>query len=225
MVPSALIWDVDGTLTDSTALIAEALDHIYLRFYHQETTFDERRALIGTPLKKQIRIFGEPEQFGTTEEEVFEAFIGCYEAGKHRERILDDVIAVLTAGSNLGIPTGLVTSKNREELANTLPRLGIEHAIGIAVTADDVAHPKPAPDGILLALSTLGIRAEHAHSACYIGDTTHDMRAARDAGVRLIGVAWGAAGKDRLAAENPEFIADTPEELHQYLLGAKLQDA
>ncbi len=222
MYPSALIWDVDGTLTDSTALIAEALDHIYLRFYQRETTYDERRALIGTPLKKQIRIFGEPEQYGTTEEAVFEAFIGCYEAGKHRERILNDVIAVLALGSNLGIPTGLVTSKNREELANTLPRLGIASAISIAVTADDIAHPKPAPDGILLALNQLGVSLEDAHAACYIGDTTHDMQAARGAGVRLIGVAWGAAGKERLTAENPEFIADTPALLREYLLGATI---
>jgi HAD superfamily hydrolase (TIGR01549 family) len=216
--PSALLWDVDGTLTDSTALIAEALDLIYTRFYGKQTTYDERRGLIGTPLKNQIRIFGEPEQYGTTEEEVFAAFIGCYEAGKHRERILDDVIAVLKQGSERGLLSALVTSKNREELANTLPRLHVSNCIGIAVTADDIPNPKPAPDGILLACSHFGLTDDQRKTACYIGDTTHDMQAAKSAGVRAIGVAWGAAGRTRLQSESPEFIADNPQELFNYLL-------
>ena len=63
--PPCLLWDVDGTLTDTTALIAEALEHVYVRFYGRTLPYEERCALIGTPLKKQIRVFGEPQAFGT----------------------------------------------------------------------------------------------------------------------------------------------------------------
>jgi len=218
--PPCLLWDVDGTLTDTTALIAEALDHIYRKFYGRALSFDDRRALIGTPLKKQIRIFGEPESLGVAEEEITEEFITFYEQQKSRERLWDDVIASLIEGKRRGFPTGLVTSKNREELANTLPRLGIADYIDSAVTADDVAHPKPDPEGIRLALRRLAIPAERIADAVYIGDTLHDMRAARDAGVRGIAVTWGAATRAQMEQEAPAFLCDTPAELRHLLFTA-----
>ncbi len=218
-LPSCLLWDVDGTLTDTTALIADALDHVYGTFYGRTLPYDERCALIGTPLKKQIRVFGEPEAFGTTEQSVMDAFIAFYEDNREQEKIFTDVLEVLKDGKRLGIPTGLVTSKNREELSNTLPRLGIADYIDLSVTADDIAHPKPAPDGLLLSLRHFAIPAERIPAAYYIGDTLHDMRAAHDAGVQGVGVTWGAAGRSRMALEAPPHIVHTAPELRALLLG------
>jgi pyrophosphatase PpaX len=215
--PSALLWDVDGTLTDTTALIADALDHIYQRHFHRTLPYEERRALIGTPLKKQIRVFGELEAFGVDEQAITEDFIAYYEANRSRERILEQVIAVLIEGKQRGFPTALVTSKNREELANTLPRLGIAGCIDTAVTADDVSHPKPDPEGLRLALSRLNLPPDRIALAVYIGDTVHDMRAAKAAGVQGIGVTWGAAGRTLLKLEALPFLCDTPEELRSLL--------
>ncbi len=215
---SAFLWDVDGTLVDTTQLIVEALEHVYLTKFSRSMPYDERRALIGIPLKKQIRVFGEPEAFGLNEEEVVAEFIHFYESHKSCERILDSVTAILMEGKNRGNPTALVTSKNREELANTLPRLGIENFIDAAITADDVANPKPSPEGIFLALDRLGIAPEIRKHSIYIGDTTHDMKAARLAGVQGIGVTWGAGTAQLLALENPVYICSTPQELSNLLL-------
>lgn len=209
-----LLWDVDGTLTDTTALIAEALDVVYQKYYNKQISYEERRALIGTPLKKQIRIFGEPEEFGTNEAAVMADFIHHYETQKHREKILEPVIAILIEGKQRGFPTALITSKNREELANTLPRLGIAEVIDIAVTADDVLRPKPAPEGLLKALAHVGCVSERA---VYIGDTLHDMRAAKSAGVAGIGVTWGAATYEMMHAESPAYICESPEALRDLL--------
>ena len=206
-------------MTDSTALICDALDHIYLEFYGRSLPAIELRGLIGTPLRKQIRVFGEPQSFGVSEETVTDAFITYYEAQKSRERIWDDVIATLIEGKKRGAPTVLVTSKNREELANTLPRLGIADWIDGAVTADDVTNPKPDPEGLRRALKTLQIPAESASETVYIGDTIHDMRAARDAGVQGIAVTWGAASREQMEAESPAFICDTVENLRMILFG------
>src|SRR5678815_5868392 len=115
--PSALLWDVDGTLTDTTALIAESLDVIYRKYFGRSLPFEERRALIGIPLKKQIRVFGELEAFGIDESAIMDDFIAHYETQKQREKILYEVIAVLIEGKQRGFPTALVTSKNHEELA------------------------------------------------------------------------------------------------------------
>ena len=209
-----LLWDVDGTLTDTTSLIAESLDFTYQKHYKRTLPYEDLRALIGTPLKKQIRVFGEPESLGANSQDVMDDFISYYEQNKFRERILKPVIAILIEGKSRGLPTALVTSKNQEELQNTLPRLAIAEYVDFAVTADDVTHPKPDPEGLLKALRRFQVRPERAY---YIGDTVHDMRAAKSAGVRGVGVTWGAASRTMLESEAPYHICDTPEQLRSLL--------
>jgi len=126
---------------------------------------------------------------------------------------------VLIEGKRRGFPTALVTSKNDAELANTLPRLGIADYVDAVVSADAVTHPKPDPEGLRLALMRLAIPPERIPNAVYIGDTVHDMRAARLAGVRGVGVTWGAAPRPLLAAEAPAVLCDTPDELRRVLFG------
>src|ERR1051325_5847341 len=75
-IRACVIWDVDGTMVDTTALIVDSLDHIYRRHYGRTLPVDALRALIGTPLRKQIRVFGEPEAFGGEEEAITADFIG-----------------------------------------------------------------------------------------------------------------------------------------------------
>jgi HAD superfamily hydrolase (TIGR01549 family) len=215
--PSALIWDIDGTLIDTTTLITDALDFVYRRYFGRTLPYEERRALIGIPLKKQVRVFGDLDALGVDEEAITADFIAFYEQHRDEERILEDVIAVLREGRERGFPTALVTSKNDAELANTLPRLGIAGFVEVVVSADGIAHPKPDPEGMRLALRRLAIPAERIPAACYIGDTVHDMQAAHAAGIRAIGVTWGAAGRARLAVEAPALLCDTPDALRQAL--------
>ena len=213
--PICLLWDVDGTLIDTTSLIINCLDFIYTKHFKKSITVEERKALIGIPLWRQIRIFGEPEDYGTTEVEVMQDFIAYYESRGDEETILTEVIGVLRAGKLAGLPTGLVTSKNRPELANSFPRLGITDCVDVVMSADDVVNPKPAPEGILKAMEVLGIKSSAA--VCYIGDTTHDMRAASSAGVYGIGVTWGAGSANRLEEAGAQSIVNTPAELRMLL--------
>ncbi len=214
---SCLLWDIDGTLIDTTTLIVDSLDFVYRRYFGRTLPPDDIRALIGTPLYKQIRVFGELETLGVDEQAIMADFIAYYEAHRDQERILEEVTAILIEGKKRGFPTALITSKNQEELDNTLPRLHIAEYVDFAITADDVTHPKPDPEGMRLALARLNIPAEQAPSAVYIGDTIHDMQAAKSAGVQSVGVTWGAAGRDRLSAESPTYLCDTPAALKDLL--------
>lgn len=209
-----VLWDVDGTLTDTTSLITEALDFTYKKHYRRSLPEDALRALIGTPLRQQIRVFGEPEALGADPQEVMDDFIAHYEQNKARERVLEPVIALLIEGKRLGLPTALVTSKNHEELNNTLPRLGIADFVDFAITADDVVEPKPSPEGLKTALGRFGASPSEA---LYIGDTVHDMRAARAAGVPGVAVTWGAGSRALLENEAPAYVCDTVPELRSAL--------
>ena len=214
--PICLLWDVDGTLIDTTSLITDCLEYVFQKHYGKSLSVEDRKAIIGTPLWKQIRIFGEPEEFGVTEAIVMNDFIQYYEWHGHEERILEDVTSILRDGKLAGIPTGLVTSKNRLELVNTLPRLGVSELVDVVISADDVVSPKPSPEGIVKAMKILRISA--AEPVCYIGDTTHDMEAARDAGVIGIGVTWGAGNELRLRECGAKFVVNTADELRALLI-------
>lgn len=212
--PRALLWDIDGTLIDTTDLIVGGLDHIYRRFLGRSVPRDDLRALIGIPLSRQVRWFGDPAEFGASAAEMEAAFIGYYEQHQHLERLIAPALDVLVRLRDRGLPTAVVTSKNREEIANTLPRLGIESRVDVVVTAEDVRYPKPAPDGVLLAIERLGVRPAEA---VFIGDTLHDLRAGLSAGVRVCAVTWGAAPRQLLAAHAPDALCDDPARLAETL--------
>jgi HAD superfamily hydrolase (TIGR01549 family) len=210
----ALLWDIDGTLIDTTQLIVSALNHVYQAFLNCSLPPDDARAIIGIPLRQQVAYFGPPEDFGTTAEALEAEFIHYYEANRHQEQVLSEAVDALIAGSRAGIRTALVTSKNDEELANTLPRLGIANFVQTIVSADQVRNPKPDPEGVILALQRLGVTP---NVAVYVGDTVHDMRAAASAGVSRCAVSWGAAPRDTLFRESPEVVCDHPSDLIRVL--------
>ena len=69
---------------------------------------------------------------------------------------------------------------------------------------------KPAPDMVFHALAALGAGKENA---VYVGDSEVDVQTARNAGLPVIGVAWGFRGREALAAAGAETIVDTAAEL------------
>ena len=71
-------------------------------------------------------------------------------------------------------------------------------------------HHKPAPEPVIFGAQLLGAEP----SAClYVGDSPFDMQAGRDAGCKTVAVTWGMFSRDTLAAEHPDFMVDTFEEL------------
>ncbi len=75
---------------------------------------------------------------------------------------------------------------------------------------DDVPAPKPDPAGLLAAAQRLGIPAG---DCAYVGDSPVDLRAARGAGMRAIGVAWGTHARAQLAGLGFDRLLDHPEQL------------
>ncbi|MDR3709587.1 MAG: HAD-IA family hydrolase [Capsulimonadaceae bacterium] len=212
----AVLWDIDGTLIDTTALIVKALSGTLRHFTGQTVDADTIRSLIGTPLEQQVGYLGDPSEYGTTVEGMQAYFVREYEGSRSQERIIVEAVNALIELKRRGILTALVTSKNDIELANTLPRLGISAYCDAIVGADQTApYFKPHPRPVLRALELLNVRAE---DAVFIGDTVHDVQCGRDAGVRTAAVLWGAATEARLREQKPDFVFVRPDEIAQTFL-------
>ena len=172
------------------------------------------------PLSKQFAVFSGKEPTEQELDEMSHYALERFDEHKHHETLFHDAVETLRLCHQRGIKTALVTSKNAAELKSFLPRFPGTPYLNATVCASDVHHPKPDPESAHLACQMLGVDPS---DAVMIGDSVYDMRCARGAGVACIAVAYGAAHRDTLLAENPDMLVDTPEELFAWAESAFLQ--
>jgi pyrophosphatase PpaX len=87
----------------------------------------------------------------------------------------------------------------------TLRHTGLLEHVQAIVGADSCANAKPHPEPVLLALSRLGAAPTHA---LLLGDSPHDVAAARAAGAVAVGALWGACGREALARAGAQHFLD-----------------
>ncbi len=207
------LFDIDGTLVDTVELIVRALDHTFRKHLGVQISRDELRRTIGLPLHKQVRLFDHLVDFAPDHRAMEADEIDYYESHKHLERIIPEAVDALKEAKQAGLRTALVTSKNRLELEMFLPRLGVNRWVDAVVSSSDVTRPKPAPDPVLVALQRLGARPQEA---VFVGDTVYDIQCAREAGVKVIAVGWGAHPVEVLRAESPDWLFEEPAQLREF---------
>ena len=86
----------------------------------------------------------------------------------------------------------------------------MNHYFDVLVGFDDIAEQKPHPAPVLAALERLGVDAA---GALFVGDSPHDIRAGRAAGVRTAAVLWGPFPEHTLARESPHHWLAEPERI------------
>jgi len=202
------LFDLDGTIIDSIRLIIDSYHHTLRAHGLPPRTDDEWLRGIGTPLRVQFAEWcGEPESL--------EAMIATYREYNlhHHDRMVtpyEGVVDAIRAIRAAGRRTGLVTSKNRHGAMLGLGLCSVEPLMDVVIGADDVVNPKPHGEPVEKALALLGADAA---TAVYVGDSVHDMRAGRHAGVRTAAVLWGPFTREDLAATEPDYWLERPEDL------------
>ncbi len=163
---------------------------------------------LGTPLWVQFRHFTEDP----AEIEAMVATYRAYNLAHHDElvRPYDGVVEAVRALRARKKTLGLVTSKMRSGALRGLRVAGLEDAFQVIVGADEVTHPKPHPEPVLMALERL--RAPAA-GAVFVGDSRHDLECGRAAGVKTAAVLWGPFDRAHLADLEPDYWLETPADL------------
>ncbi|HVM57228.1 MAG TPA: HAD-IA family hydrolase [Gaiellaceae bacterium] len=202
-----VLFDLDGTVVDSGAIILASMRHATREVLGREYADDELMRAVGGP--------GLEAQMAALAPDRVDELVSAYRA--HNEPLHDELEAcrgMLDALEQLhdeGRRLGVVTAKRRSTVELAFARVPIEHLFETVVGGDETERHKPDPQPLLLAAERL--HAEPAETA-YVGDSPFDMRAAKAAGMHAIGVTWGRIhGRERLEAEEPDAIVDTAEEL------------
>lgn len=205
---STLLFDLDGTLIDSIDLILRSYRHTMRVHRGEEPPDDIWMEGLGTPLSVQFRRWTDDEVEIRAMVETYRT----YNLAHHDElvRAYDGVVEQVLRLDAGGKTLGLVTSKMRGGALKGLRLVGIEAAFDVVVGSDEVTHPKPHPEPVLLALERLG-RAPA--EAVFIGDSRHDIECGRAAGVKTAAVLWGPFDRKHLEDLAPDYWLERPADL------------
>ncbi|HEX8088039.1 MAG TPA: HAD-IA family hydrolase [Blastocatellia bacterium] len=221
----AILFDLDGTLIDTTNLILRCFEHSWQSVCRRGHS---REALIGTfgiPLRDAMRrLMGDNSEAGAAyeiegEADLMERLLDEYRlfnSANHDAMAcaFDGVEQVITELRARGYFIGVVTSKGRELALRGLrlcsPDMVVGKLIDATVFLEDTARHKPHPAPVLAALEKLD--APPARAA-YVGDSSHDMIAGRRAGVETVAALWGPFPRMELERERPDHLAESISEL------------
>lgn len=212
--PLALLFDLDGTLADSVALIVGAYRHAYAA--HLGGTPDDEQWIsgMGTPLMGQIRKL-------VGDEALVDPFLRSYREFQqlNHDRLMREFEGVRETLALLharGHPTAVVTSKANEGAQRAIQLLQLGPFLDELVGLDSCERHKPDPEPVLLALEMLGYTAGES---IFLGDSPHDIRAGNAAGVTTVAALWGPFPRPALEAASPghfiEHIRELPSLVEQ----------
>jgi len=213
----AILFDLDGTLIDTTDLIMRCFHHSWRTVCGLEHSREAILATFGIPLREAMqRLLAQTRTLAPADvEALVERLLleyRTFNVANHDQLAFPfagvrEVIEQLRAS---GYRIGVVTSKGRDLARRGLQLCALSDLIDAAVFLEDTTVHKPQPEPILAALDKLNTRAE---SAVYVGDSFHDIIAGRRAGVRTIAALWGPMPRAELEREQPDYMAESLTQL------------
>ena len=208
-----LVFDWDGTLFDSTAVIA---DCIQMAARDMALPVPDRRTashVIGLGLNDSLR-----HAMPALREEQYAEFLALYRGYfLEREdslRLFAGVPELLAELKERGHQLAVATGKPRRGLDRALQASGIG-ALFAASRCGDETQPKPHPAMLLELMAEFQLGAG---DVLMIGDTSHDLGMAASAGVEAVAVTYGAHPEDSLLAFAPRACVSSVVELRQWLM-------
>ena len=212
-----LIFDLDGTISDTLPSIAEAVNLCARHFGYPEKSNDEVRRAVGNGVGVLLRqtmpedVVNDPERFA----EVKKYFAECYEQTQSRlNTCYDGMLDALHELYNRGYTLAVLSNKPDKLVQMIIKNIFPDGIISLCAGQTDLPR-KPDPTVPLAFAEHFGVSPE---STYFIGDSEVDVLTARNAGMIAVAVSWGFRGRDILEASSPDALIDTREELFEYLL-------
>jgi len=191
---TVILFDLDGTLIDSTEAILKCFDDSFKHFDLPTPDEEKIKALIGHPLDYMYA------HLGVDKERVWD-FVDIYKQhyrkrSKSMTTFLPQAVEAIELAATFA-RLGIVTTKTGEYSRILLEHMGVMDYFEVLIGREDVTHPKPHPEPILKALHQMDV-SYHDRDIWMIGDTCMDMLSARDAGIDAIGVLSGYGSEEAL---------------------------
>ncbi len=200
------MFDLDGTLVDSVADVAAAIDRMRREMHLPEPGLEQVRNWVGRGAEALLdKVMADCPGQVALRQEAGERFARAYREAVHvHSRLFDGVDAALQLFATW-CPLVCITNKPWCFTQPLLASLGLDKRFELILAGDSLSHKKPHPLPVLHALHHFGVQPA---SALMVGDSRHDVAAAHAAGVRCIALTWGYNHGEPIEDCDPDWIVD-----------------
>ncbi|MFH1007274.1 MAG: HAD-IA family hydrolase [Candidatus Latescibacterota bacterium] len=217
---ATIIFDLDGTLVDSSRDILNSVNLALKEMGLPEVDMEQARKGIGPGSDVFAQTMLAPEQYHRWEE-LLERYRRCYvDHCTERSTLypgVKELIGHLSNGSPSKPPyLAVATNKPHSMTDRILEHFGLFRRFRMIVGPEDVTHLKPDPEMVQIILETTG---SSPGETLLVGDTDNDIRAGKDAHILTCGAAYGYFPKEHLLAQHPDFLIEAPLDLLTVLDG------
>ena len=211
MIQKAILFDLDGTLTDSGEGIMNcatlALEHYGLPVPDRETM----KEIVGPPLRDSFIKYGIPVE---EVENAIAIFRGRYTTiGKYENRPYKGIVEMLAALKAQGHKLYIATSKPEPQAKDILAHFDLIKFFDLVAGAS-ADESRATKEEVIEYLKSM---AGEVAQPVMIGDTVYDVKGAAVHGIPAIGVSWGYGNVADMVAAGAKAIADTPEQLMELI--------
>jgi phosphoglycolate phosphatase len=207
-----LVFDWDGTLVDSTAHIVSSIQAACADLGLPVPSRLAAQHVIGLGLHDALA-YVLPELDQKRYPEVAERyryhFLAADAPIETFPMVNDGLVSLEEAGFLLAVATG----KSRAGLDRSLSEVSFGSCF-VATRCGDEGFPKPHPDMLMYLMDTTGVTADRT---LMIGDTSHDLMLAANAGTRSLAVSYGAHAADSLIEHGPLACLNSFTEVMRWL--------
>ncbi len=206
-----IIFDMDGTLTQTNQLIFDSFNHIAEKYINKRVTPKEVISYFGPPEKEAVEAMIGPTHIETAMKEYYYFYHSNHNKLASLYPGIKDILHFLKEKK---IIIGLFTGKGRRTTDITLEQFGIRKYFDITVTGDDVDEFKPSGDGIIKIMEKFSL---HPAEVLMVGDAVADIKASQEAGVEIASVLWDSYGKNDVLQLQSDFIFHNVAEFFDWL--------
>ena len=198
-----IIFDFDGTLADTIDILLSITNRLSAEFGFKSATKEEL-AQLSNLNSWQILQYSGISIFK------FPLLIRRLKAELHSEvphiQLFPGIKEVLLELKKRGFQLGIITSNSRENVLGTLEKNGLQDTFTFIYSGSTFGKHK-------VINKWLRIENIHTEKVVYVGDEIRDIDAAKKTGIKVIAVGWGFNSHEALAAQNPNFLIERPQEL------------
>ncbi|USE35611.1 phosphoglycolate phosphatase [Endozoicomonas sp. SCSIO W0465] len=209
---SLVMYDLDGTLVESVPDLAAALDKMLLDLGMPAAGESKTRLWVGNGIPSLVKraladdLRGDlPGQVDSslfqTAHELFKSHYN--EELGHHSYLYPGVSDFLGTMKDRGIKQVVITNKSEQFTDRLLQLMGIDHCFELTIGGDSLTEKKTHPMPLLYAMQRFDIPSEQS---LMIGDSVNDIRAARAAGVRVVGLPYGYNHGEPIEQAKPDLV-------------------
>ena len=194
-----ILFDLDGTLINTTPLILQSFEHTVRVHFNRELDPLEAIKYFGKPLRAAME---------NLDAEKVEELVNTYREYNHKNH--DELTKAFTGVAETirvlyehGIQMAIVTSKTKEMAERGLKLFYMQDYFSVIIGVGQTQNHKPHPEPVLAALMYLQLKAE---DCLMVGDSPFDIISAQAAGVKTAAVKWSAVPWADIEQAKPEYV-------------------